>query len=223
MISCSFTKQDENSMFVCHNQVNNMMFLCFHRYCLRVLLLHVPGPTSFEDLRTVDGVVAPTFKDACIRRQLLEDDTEWDSALEEASTFQMPVQLRGLFATLCIHCSPSDPAHLWNKYKAALIEDFSRRQIEEDEAEQRALHHLKSLLEQQGKTCTDFGLPNPAPLPEEDGDEGFSVTEEEADAMIAELNDEQRLLVDTVCEEVEAVRAGAAPTTRAYFLDGKFE
>uniref|UniRef100_UPI00358E1C01 uncharacterized protein n=1 Tax=Myxine glutinosa TaxID=7769 RepID=UPI00358E1C01 len=34
---------------------------CFH---LRVLLLHCPGKTSFEDLRTVDGAVCETYKDA---------------------------------------------------------------------------------------------------------------------------------------------------------------
>jgi len=40
------------------------------RFFLRLLLIAVPGPTSFEDLRTHDGIVHPTFRDACIARGL---------------------------------------------------------------------------------------------------------------------------------------------------------
>ena len=35
------------------------------KYHLRVLLYHVPGATSFADLRTVDGEVFPSFQAAC--------------------------------------------------------------------------------------------------------------------------------------------------------------
>ena len=34
------------------------------RFCLRLLLLHVPGAISFEDLRTVHGITYPTIKEA---------------------------------------------------------------------------------------------------------------------------------------------------------------
>jgi hypothetical protein len=48
------------------------------------------------------------FRDACIERHLLADDGEYDAAIAEVSTFQMPRQLRGMFATICIYCQPSD-------------------------------------------------------------------------------------------------------------------
>ena len=35
-------------------------------YCLRLLLLSIPSPTKYEDLRTVHGVIEPTFRDACL-------------------------------------------------------------------------------------------------------------------------------------------------------------
>lgn len=41
------------------------------RFHLRMLLNHVPGACSFEDLRTFDGVIYETFKEACRARQLL--------------------------------------------------------------------------------------------------------------------------------------------------------
>ena len=45
-------------------------------YFLRMLLHHKAGATSFEDLRTIDGVIQPTFQAACLKLGLLEDDNE---------------------------------------------------------------------------------------------------------------------------------------------------
>jgi len=50
-------------------------------YFLRLLLNTVRGPTSFKDLRTIDGQVHPTFKAACVALDLLQDDEEWDNCL----------------------------------------------------------------------------------------------------------------------------------------------
>ena len=55
------------------------------RFYLRLLLTVVKGPTSFENLRTVSGVVYDTFKSACVARGLLEDDEEWIQCLREAT------------------------------------------------------------------------------------------------------------------------------------------
>ena len=51
------------------------------RFYLRILLLHVPGATSFEFLRTVDNIVYNTLKEAAFKRHLLNPDEEWDSTL----------------------------------------------------------------------------------------------------------------------------------------------
>jgi hypothetical protein len=57
-------------------------------FYLHTLLTVVKGPTSFIDIRTVDGVVYPTFREACIARGLLEDDGEWRECLREAAVMQ---------------------------------------------------------------------------------------------------------------------------------------
>ena len=44
-------------------------------YALRLLLNHVRGPTSFEDIRTVDGVLHDSFQDAAVALELVKDDT----------------------------------------------------------------------------------------------------------------------------------------------------
>ena len=41
------------------------------RYCLRLLLLNTPGAKSFEDLRTVDGIIFSSFREACLYKNLL--------------------------------------------------------------------------------------------------------------------------------------------------------
>ncbi|CAG8569478.1 16675_t:CDS:2, partial [Gigaspora rosea] len=47
------------------------------RFCLRLLLYHIRGPTLFESLRTVNGVTFSTFKQAAQQLGLLESDQDW--------------------------------------------------------------------------------------------------------------------------------------------------
>jgi hypothetical protein len=54
-------------------------------YYLRVLLNHVVGATSFECLRTVDGKILPTFREAAKRRGLIEEDNTLNESLVEAT------------------------------------------------------------------------------------------------------------------------------------------
>ncbi|CAG8561858.1 4656_t:CDS:2 [Racocetra fulgida] len=54
------------------------------RYYLRILLTCVKGATGFDHLKTVNGYLCASFKEACIRLGLLQDDTEWDACLLEA-------------------------------------------------------------------------------------------------------------------------------------------
>ena len=47
-------------------------------FYLRLLLVNVRGPTSFQSLRIVDGELCATYREACQRLHLLEDDVHWD-------------------------------------------------------------------------------------------------------------------------------------------------
>lgn len=58
------------------------------RYYLRLLLTHIPGPTSYMDLRTVNGIVYSTFREAAIANGILEDDQSDDKCMEEGSLTQ---------------------------------------------------------------------------------------------------------------------------------------
>lgn len=84
---------------------------------LRLLLLHVKGATSFEELKKVDDRNYETFDQACLARGLVLDDTEWHRCLEEAALTRSGKHLRRLFATILVHCDVTDPAALWEAHK----------------------------------------------------------------------------------------------------------
>lgn len=190
------------------------------RYCLRLLLLHIQGPTSFESLRTVDGHVVPTFKEACILHNLLADDTEWDRVMEEATAFQMPSQLRSIFATICLHCEPRSPLQLWEAHKEAMAEDYLHSEdIVGPAAELKALQHIESILVQNGLSCKDLGLPNVESI--DPYDQQFDLTDDlnTVNRQMPLLNDEQKMLVDAILQALDEIKQEVAQC-RAYFLDG---
>jgi len=96
------------------------------RYCLRLLLLHVPGASSFEDLRTSDWITFSSFQDAAKCKGLIEDKTVWERTLDDAIIFSMPKQLRDLLSYICVFAVPSNADELFDKYKEHLLEDIIR-------------------------------------------------------------------------------------------------
>jgi hypothetical protein len=97
------------------------------KYHLRILLYKVRGATCFEDVRTVDGRVYPTFLSAARAMGLLSDDLEWSSSLTEAAIMNSPVSLRRLFCIMLAFCELSDPFELWITHRDSLAEDYLYR------------------------------------------------------------------------------------------------
>lgn len=89
---------------------------CFY---LRLLLVNVRGPTSFEPLRTANGVVLPIFRAAF--HNLLKSDTHWDTT---ATVFASPSQTRTLFEITISKCFPLNQREQWDKYKDDISEDI---------------------------------------------------------------------------------------------------
>ena len=57
-------------------------------YYLRMLLHHKPGPISFTDLKTIEGTTFDSFQECCHKLGLLNDDTEKNAAMEEATAIR---------------------------------------------------------------------------------------------------------------------------------------
>ncbi|GFX64018.1 ATP-dependent DNA helicase [Trichonephila clavipes] len=96
-------------------------------FYLRLLLINVRGPISFQDLRTVNGQLCATYRQACQELNLLENDAHWDTALADASNTARPQQIHTLFAIILTTCFPSNPKDLWEKYKDYMSEDILHR------------------------------------------------------------------------------------------------
>ena len=92
------------------------------KFFLRLLLYHVPGATSFEDLRTVieDGkdIVCSTYHEACIKRGLTENDAEAEEALSQAFNYTKSEKLLlPFYVNLVIHGMAAKPWELFKKFK----------------------------------------------------------------------------------------------------------
>ncbi|XP_021996112.1 uncharacterized protein LOC110893307 [Helianthus annuus] len=97
-------------------------------YYLRILLNKVKGLKSFEDIRTVNGTLYPTFKDACYALGLLDDDNKYIEAIKEASLYGTATFLQTLFGTMLMSGSLSRPDFVWEKTWMYLSDDILYRQ-----------------------------------------------------------------------------------------------
>ncbi|XP_025265716.1 uncharacterized protein LOC112638349 [Camponotus floridanus] len=115
----------------------------------------VKGSTSFNDLRTVDGKLHPSFSAACLALGLIEDDDEWKRAMNEAVGWMMPRQLRRLFVRILLHCQPLHPEELWENFKVAMSEDYVRH-FGMLKGQNKAYVQINNILRAEGKNFVDF-------------------------------------------------------------------
>ena len=107
---------------------------------------NVADATSYEHLRTVDGVLLPSFREAAERRGLIEEDNTLDECLTEANLFQMPSSLWRLFATILVFCEPHDVMGLWKKHYDAMSKDYNRNHPSPDLVQQMVLIDIRNML-----------------------------------------------------------------------------
>ncbi|DAZ97930.1 TPA: LOW QUALITY PROTEIN: hypothetical protein N0F65_007271 [Lagenidium giganteum] len=175
--------------------------LDIERYRLRLLLCNVKGPKSFEDVRTVDSTVYPSFRDACRALGLLDDDAEWHAT---APT------VRGNFGL-------SDIRKLWENYLHCMSEDYQQPfavKIEESFVRlAKCLQDYPSLP--QLEVFADIsvgGEQNPPPRAEQ----SFNLEQLEATAAKSYLlNEDQSVVYERVIETVRDPDSNH----RCFFLD----
>lgn len=96
------------------------------KFYARLVLAVAKDLRSFDDLRTFEGILYPTIREACFARGLLQDDGEWRRCLEEGKTLQTGFILRALFVVILRDCSPAQPLTLWHDFKSFLCDDLER-------------------------------------------------------------------------------------------------
>ncbi|CAG8586819.1 2367_t:CDS:2, partial [Dentiscutata heterogama] len=146
-------------LFNAHSNPSEILSTAMHIKLMR--FFKEPG-TVEKEVKT--NVTYPTFKQAAQQLGLLESDNEWFNCLSEASLFQMPLQLRLLFATILVYCQPAGVRDLWDAYLLVLTEDFvyAAQQLGQNATPEdpliisRALLEIEDHIRQCGKSLEDF-------------------------------------------------------------------
>ncbi|XP_071643019.1 uncharacterized protein [Temnothorax longispinosus] len=182
---------------------------------LRILLLHVRGATSFQELKTVDNEIHQTFTAACLALGLIEDDEEWYRAMNEAKIWMMPRRLRNLFVRILIHCQPIDPKKLWDEFKKDMSEDYIRR-FGLIMGIKKAYNYIINLLQMEGSNIINFSdmeqITEEQEINEEAQIEDMSIGMQQ----YKQLNVEQKQIVDTILE----VTTSNNSNNRCFYIDG---
>ena len=197
------------------------------RFYLRLLLHHIPGCKSYEDLRTLhDGTICSSFKEAALKRGFLQDDQEWIECLTEATLSASPAHIRSLFITILIFCEPSNHITLFEHFKGPMSEDIRHKVMKisketiEASVSNRLLMILESKLHIHGKSLSDYpGMPCP---PEENNspihnEQQFCLAEQQqlAEKNVMMLNTDQLKVFETI---LDSIRTNIKQTL--FFVDG---
>ncbi|PNX72649.1 ATP-dependent DNA helicase PIF1, partial [Trifolium pratense] len=145
---------------------------CGELYYLRVLLTKQRGCTSYESIKTVNGIICKTFQEACSELGLLKNDQEFKDAINEASATATGGQLRSLFVRLLNMNTMSNAYDVWNSTWKLLADGilYMRRrslklpdlQISDDELKNLCLIEIGKLLNENGRKLSDYKtMPTP--------------------------------------------------------------
>lgn len=140
-------------------------------YYLQMLLMIVKGAQSYPDIRTYNGVIYETYREACEARGILEGDNEWHLLFDEAIQSASSYQLRQLFVTVVLYCSVGDVRALFDKYWLYMIDDIHRRLkkaldnphciVSHEHLLTLLLHELTNVFGKSGGNIKDYNLPQP--------------------------------------------------------------
>ncbi|XP_075074829.1 uncharacterized protein LOC142162380 [Nicotiana tabacum] len=192
------------------------------RYYLRLLLMKVRGPKSYQDLCKVDGKCYNIFREAAEKRGLLHCDNNLVECMNEATNYQMSYSLRRLFATLLVYCNPANPAELWKQFEDSMSEDFKiLPNMNAKDIRFMALNHINDILDLMGRDINEYNLIpekiKPSTAIGETNDCQFErniIVREEDLLLERKLNTEQRKAYDTIIDRIFSTKLGA------FFVDG---
>uniref|UniRef100_A0A0R0HCZ1 ATP-dependent DNA helicase n=1 Tax=Glycine max TaxID=3847 RepID=A0A0R0HCZ1_SOYBN len=125
-------------------------------FYLRMMLTACKGATSFEDIRTVENVLYPTYREACFAIDFLQDDRE----------FGTTNYLRKLFVLILLSGVITKPEELWNQTWNWLAEDIAYHykkttlntelHIDDEQLKNLTLLEIEKLLHPNQKSLRDY-------------------------------------------------------------------
>ncbi|KAL3352294.1 hypothetical protein AABB24_020373 [Solanum stoloniferum] len=192
------------------------------RYYLRLLLMNVRSPESYQDLRKIDGKYYDTFRESAEKRGLLHHNNNLVDCMTEAVCYQMPYSLRHLFATILVYCNPDNPKELWEQFEESMSEDFNKLpNMDPKKKRHSVLNHINDVLHTMGHDVNEYRLISEnvvsSRVESEAKDVNFErnivVTKEDL-LLYKKLNTEQKKAYDIILQRVLTNESGA------FFIDG---
>nr|KAJ0207352.1 hypothetical protein LSAT_V11C500293940 [Lactuca sativa] len=197
-------------------------------YFLRILLNKVKGPKSFDEIRTVNGQLCSSFKDACYNLGLLDDDKEFIDAIKEASLSGSGFYLRFLFATMLLSNSLCNPEIVWQntwEYLSDGILYYQQQRLKspglslnEDQIKNLTLFEIEQILLRNNSSLKDYGkMPYPDVesvsssnnrLITEELDYDIPTLKNEFDRLFVKLTNEQRDIFLDIMDAVKHNKGG---------------
>ncbi|XP_076937457.1 uncharacterized protein LOC143605111 [Bidens hawaiensis] len=206
-------------------------------YYLRILLNKVKGPTTFAQIRTVNSVKYPTFRDACYACGLLDDDNEYVEAIVEASFIGTGYYLRSLFCTLLMSESMSRPEFVWETTWTYLSDDILYRQrivlkhseLNDEQLKNLTLFEIEKFLLRNNFTLKKFftmhfsnkdsiSSANNILLSEELSYDKVMLAQE-FEQLFSSFTDEQHSVYEEIIEAVDKNKSGQTQMFAQWFLD----
>uniref|UniRef100_A0A0R0LIE8 ATP-dependent DNA helicase n=1 Tax=Glycine max TaxID=3847 RepID=A0A0R0LIE8_SOYBN len=133
---------------------------------LRMMLTACKGATSFEDIRTVENILYPTYREACFAMGFLQDDREFVEAIKEAKDWGTTNYLRKLFVLMLLSGVITKPEELWSQTWNWLAEDIAYHykkttlntelHIDDEQLKNLTLLEIEKLLHANQKSLRDY-------------------------------------------------------------------
>ena len=138
------------------------------KFYAHLLLSVVTDVWNFTQLKSIDGVLHPTYCEACFAWGLLANDNKWKHTLEDGHYMHTGPQLHQLFVAIVANNWLLQPAQLWELFKVHLCDDLqhflshhNHVPLTDDSVLDYSHHLIQIHLQQDDKTMDAVGLPKP--------------------------------------------------------------
>ncbi|XP_058723889.1 uncharacterized protein LOC131595540 [Vicia villosa] len=135
-------------------------------YYLRMMLTVAKGPTCYEDIKKVGGIVRDSFRDACFEMGFLNDDKEYVAAIDEAKNWGSGHFLRKLFVTMLLSGTINRLRHVWQKtwktlsdgilHQQRQLTNIRDMQLTEAELKNLTLIEIENMLQSNRRSLHEF-------------------------------------------------------------------
>ena len=186
-----------------------------------------PGPTSFQDVRTITNAsgqreVLDTYQQACIHLGLTYNDDAARKAMRDAYNYiQNDRLIKTFFVNLCLYQFAADPWAIFQEFKVELCSRACHKKNVDvnaptDEIINDVLLELKELFEKQSANMEDYITAANMPTPKPKGAKDLLIETNFDPEILAEiastneklLNEEQLILINTILKAIDSPEGG---------------